>query len=384
MYKILVNKIVHKGRNCFSLSFPANAELNGIVKKLNGVRWSNTHKCWLADNSRENLKEIFRLFREIAAVEASGVFKYESNDLKQQVKRGEGKRPMELNREIKNELLKFKYWMRQKRYSDNTIETYLEGLKIFFRFHFQKPIHKINNDDIIRFNNEYIIKNNYSVSFQSQCINAIKLFYSTIQEKNLVIKDIVRPRKQYKLPNILSVGEVNAIINALKNIKHRCMIGLIYSAGLRRSELLNMEISDIDSKRMLIKIRAAKGAKDRYVPLSEKILGMLREYYKEYKPKIFLFEGQDGDEYSDRSLGLVLKKGLSLAAIKKEATLHTLRHSYATHLLEAGTDLRYIQELLGHKSSKTTEIYTHVSTKSIQNIKSPFDALKIDAKQKNN
>ena len=154
------------------------------------------------------------------------------------------------------------------------------------------------------------------------------------------------------------------------------MLSLIYACGLRRSELLNLKPSHIDSKRNVLIIEQAKGRKDRIVPLSEKIIDLLRDYYKVYRPQEWLFEGQEvGMKYSARSLQLVLKKCLKLAEIKKPVTLHWLRHSYATHLLENGTDLRYIQELLGHKSSKTTEIYTHVSTKSLQQIRSPFDYL---------
>lgn len=177
---------------------------------------------------------------------------------------------------------------------------------------------------------------------------------------------------------MLSKEEVKAILNAHKNIKHRMMLSLIYSCGLRRSELLNLKPNDIDSKRNLIMIKQSKGRKDRIVQLSEKILAMLRLYYQLERPKVWLFEGQQpGVQYSEKSLESVLKQALAKAKIKKPVSLHWLRHSYATHLLEAGTDLRFIQELLGHSSSKTTEIYTHVSTKSIQNIKSPFDDLEL-------
>ena len=154
------------------------------------------------------------------------------------------------------------------------------------------------------------------------------------------------------------------------------MLSLIYSCGLRRSELLNLKPADIDSKRGIVIIRQSKGKKDRIAPLSPKILEMLREYYIGYKPKTWLFEGQnENTKYDERSLSNVLKQALVKVKITKPVSLHWLRHSYATHLLESGTDLRYIQELLGHSSSKTTEIYTHVSTKSLQQIKSPFDDL---------
>lgn len=154
------------------------------------------------------------------------------------------------------------------------------------------------------------------------------------------------------------------------------MLSLIYACGLRRGELLNLKTTDIDSQRGMLKVYQGKGNKDRMIPISEKTIEMLRDYYKMYKPKKWLFEGQHaGQQYTETSLQNVFKKALKKAKINKTATLHWLRHSYATHLLESGTDLRYIQELLGHKSSKTTEIYTHVTTQSLQNIRSPFDDL---------
>jgi integrase/recombinase XerD len=178
------------------------------------------------------------------------------------------------------------------------------------------------------------------------------------------------------LPNVLSKEEVKGILESLQNTKHKAMLSLIYACGLRRGELLRIKPQDILSDRKLLHIKQSKSKKDRIVPLSDKLLEMLREYYKTYKPKVWLFEGQQaGEPYSEKSLESVLKQAVSKASINKPVTLHWLRHSYATHLLESGTDLRYIQELLGHNSSRTTEIYTHVSNKSIQQIKSPFDDL---------
>jgi integrase/recombinase XerD len=229
---------------------------------------------------------------------------------------------------------------------------------------------------IIQFNNEYIIGRSLSISYQNQFVNALKLFYLIIQNTNVIIENIARPRREYRLPNVLSKEEVKLILNTHRNLKHRTMLCLLYSCGLRSGELLNLQPIHIDSKRNIILIKQSKGKKDRIVPLSSKILKMLREYYRLYKPKTYLFEGQKiGEKYDSRSLQLVLKQAVKKTGIQKPVTLHWLRHSYATHLLESGTDLRYIQELLGHNSSKTTEIYTHVSTKNIQHIKSPFDDL---------
>jgi integrase/recombinase XerD len=266
--------------------------------------------------------------------------------------------------------------MRSRRYSESTIGTYTDALKIFLRFYSDKPISEITNNDVIAFNNDYILKNNFSSSFQNQVVNAIKLFFRTVEDKHIQPELIHRPKRKHTLPNVLSKEEVKLILEAPGNIKHKAMLSLIYSCGLRRSELLNLKLSHIDSKRGLVIIKQSKGRKDRVAPLSEKVLNLLRDYFKAYHPKFWLFEGQSGiGQYDERSLASVLRQALAKSKISKPVTLHWLRHSFATHLLENGTDLRYIQEILGHSRSTTTEIYTHVSNKSIQNIISPFDTL---------
>jgi len=266
--------------------------------------------------------------------------------------------------------------MRSRRYSDSTIKTYTESLETFLRYFVHKSINEITNEDLINFNNRYILANHFSSSYQNQIINAVKLFFKSIEDKKLQPELIHRPKREKLLPNVLSKEEIKQILNAPSNIKHKAMLSLIYSCGLRRSELLNLKLTDIDSKRGLIVIRQGKGKKDRIVPLSQKILEMLRNYYTAYKPKEWLFEGGDKkSRYNERSLQQVLKQSLEKTGINKPATLHWLRHSYATHLLENGTDLRYIQEILGHSRSTTTEIYTHVSNKSLLNVYSPFDNL---------
>jgi integrase/recombinase XerD len=275
-----------------------------------------------------------------------------------------------------SDIEKFKRWLQSKRYSENTIKTYIEALKVFIDFNDAKVLNEISNDDFILFNTEYILKRKLSSSYQNQVLNAIKLFFSIIKDKKLELEKLHRPRKEHKLPNVLTKEEVKQILEVHRNSKHKVMLSLIYSCGLRRSELLNLKPLDVDSKRGVLIIRQSKGMKDRIAPLSEKVVVMLRQYYIEFKPKVWLFEGQRaGEKYDERSLANVLKQALAKLKMKKPVSLHWLRHSYATHLLEAGTDLRYIQEILGHKSSRTSEIYTHVSTKSIQNIKSPFDDL---------
>jgi integrase/recombinase XerD len=273
-------------------------------------------------------------------------------------------------------LIAFKNYMNYRRYSENTIKTYSDALEVFFRFFQNKKLESLTIEDIIHFNNDYILRKNLSSSYQNQVINAVKLFYRNRFNKTMEVDFIQRPRREKRLPNVLSKEEVKSILEAPTNLKHRAMLSLIYACGLRRSELLNLTLSDILSNRNLLFIRQSKGKKDRVVPISNRLIDILREYYKAFKPKAWLFEGQfPNTKYSEKSLENVLKQSLTKTKISKKVSLHWLRHSYATHLLENGTDLRYIQELLGHSSSRTTEIYTHVSTLNLQQIRSPFDDL---------
>ena len=340
--------IKHNGTFRLAIIFEKNAELIARVKLIEGSRWSQSLAVWHIPDTEENRIRFKIPLHQQTVPSEEGILQIE----------------------------KFKQWLLSKRYSPSTIKTYSEALKSFLIFYREKPIAEITNEDVIIYNNEYILKNNLSASYQNQIVNAIKLFFQTIRETKMMVDKIHRPKRSKLLPNVLSKEEIKLILNAHNNLKHKMMLSLIYSCGLRRSELLNLKPIDIDSKRNIVLLKNAKGKKDRITPLSPIILEMLREYYIGYKPKIWLFEGQNaGDQYSEQSLQSVLKQALQKVGIKKPVTLHWLRHSYATHLLESGTDLRYIQELLGHSSSKTTEIYTHVSTKSLQQIKSPFDDL---------
>lgn len=261
----------------------------------------------------------------------------------------------------------------QKRYSLNTQKIYCNYFKDFVLYFKSENLENITTKQINAYILELIKAKNISSSQQNQRINAIKFFYEKILGKNKQYYDIYRPNQEKKLPKVLSKNEVKQLLNSCDNIKHRCILLLIYSAGLRRSELIDLKITDIDSSRMVININNAKGKKDRISLLSENALHLLRQYYKEYKPEKYLFEGTKGDKYSPTSIANILKNSAQKAGIHKRVTPHMLRHSFATHLLEQGTDLRYIQELLGHNSSKTTEIYTHVSKNAIDKIRNPAD-----------
>ena len=339
--------IRHKEQR-IAVYFEKNAALIIRIKAIEGARWSQSLQAWHLPATEGNLLR-FKLNQPL---------------------------PQTPSPEVIEQLISFKYYLKSKRYSENTIKTYSDALRSFLVFFYPKPAAELTNDDVIKYNNEFILANKFSASYQNQIVNSIKLYFNSIQNKAMIVDKIHRPRPEHKLPNVLSKEEVKAILNAPTNIKHKMMLSLIYSCGLRSGELIALKPSNIDSKRNIVLIQNSKGKKDRIVPLSSKILELLREYYLAYKPVLYLFEGQKPENpYDARSLQQVLKQALAKTGIKKAVTLHWLRHSYATHLLESGTDLRYIQELLGHNSSKTTEIYTHVSTKSIQQIKSPFDDL---------
>jgi integrase/recombinase XerD len=372
MEKIYIKK--SENTNEIKVWHTFNEQLYMKMRNLEGAKWNHIDKTWILPKNPTTLPQIFNTFRGIAWIDLS-----EWKTAKKEIKPRTNQRKMELaplSEDRILELSSFKKHLLSRRYSDNTIKTYSDALTLFLRYFHDKAIEEIDNEDLINFNNEYILKQNLSSSFQNQIVNSIKLFFSARKGKKLDPDLVHRPRRAKTLPNVLSKEEVKVILDAHNNLKHKVMLSLIYSCGLRCGELLTLEPQHIDSKRNIVLIKNSKGKKDRIVPLSPKILEMLRDYYKLHKPKNYLFEGQiAGMPYDKRSLQLVLKQSLKKAGISKPVTLHWLRHSYATHLLENGTDLRYIQELLGHSSSKTTEIYTHVSTKSIQQIKSPFDDL---------
>jgi site-specific recombinase XerD len=264
-----------------------------------------------------------------------------------------------------------------KNYSPNTIRTYKSMLQEFLEYYKKLDPAKITEEQIRDYLLFLLDERKISISYQNQSINAIKFYYEQILGRPVRTYYIQRPKKEKILPNVLSEQEVLQILNNTDNLKHKTILSLIYSAGLRRGELINLKIKDIDSQRMYVIIRQGKGRKDRYSILSEKVLELLRRYVKQYKPVIWLFEGQFGGQYGASSIQHILKDAVAASKIRKRVTVHTLRHCFATHLLERGTDIRYIQELLGHQSSKTTEIYTHITQRGLGKIKSPLDSFDI-------
>lgn len=274
-------------------------------------------------------------------------------------------------------LVKFKHHLTLKNFSESTIRAYQNGLHILLNY-----IHKNNLDNITPSILEsfffYCKKEaGYSYSMMKQLLASVKFLYEEVLKEPVDFNFNIKMKKPSTIPEVLSVEEVQRFLNSFSNLKHKSIFTLCYSAGLRLSEILNLKISDIDSERMQIRIHQAKGKKDRYSVLASSVLKLLREYVKDYQPKEFLFEGQNGGKYSASSIQNLMRKHRKLAKIRKKATPHTLRHSFATHLLDNGTDIRFIQELLGHKHISTTQIYTHVSSRSLKEVKSPIENLNI-------
>jgi integrase/recombinase XerD len=384
---IIPESIEHNGEPRIKLTFDINSPHSEIIKSINGRLWSKTLKAWHIPRDKALLEEMVQLINEHKTADeidtaylttinpGSSLENYAGVDTIKIIPDTPGQTDEQKNY-IKVHCLRFKDFLQAQRYSENTIRSYTEGLKIFLVKMLPLQVDEITDNDTIHFFKSYTYEKNLSIGWQRLIINAVKLFYKTIEHKKFNIENLVRPHKDKLLPNVLSKTDVENILKATKNEKHRVMLALTYSCGLRRGEVLRLLPSNIDSDRKMLFIKAAKGRKDRMVPLPEKIIEMLRAYYKNYRPKKLLFEGQqEGKPYSERSFNLVFKKSCSLAKIKRPATLHWLRHSFATHHLEKGTDLRYIQELLGHNSSRTTEIYTHVSAKKLNELRSPFEDL---------
>jgi len=276
----------------------------------------------------------------------------------------------------KDELLDtFIKTLRLKNYSPQTEKSYLHHLLLFLDYIKNEKVTEITSSVLLNYFIYLKEQKLFSYSSMKQALASIRFLYLDVLKKEIDFNFFVKMKKPNSLPNILTPDEVRKIIDSMNNLKHKAIISTIYACGLRVSEAINLEISDIDSSAMRLKIINAKGMNDRYVMLSGKLLDLLQAYFKQYKPQKFLFTGQTGGRYSARSIQEIFKLAVGKAGIKKRVTVHSLRHSFASHLLENGTDIRFIQDLLGHKNLSTTQIYTHINPVSVNKIKSPFDNL---------
>ncbi len=365
---ITLKHLLIQNQKMIGLQFYPDKVIQALVKELPNPKWSKTYAMVYIKNTRKNLDIIFETFRGIAWINSNSFFKEKTirNNTPIDINWYRNRVKTTSYNYVPEEYLKK---LELKRYALNTCKTYISQFENFINQYPDRPIVELSEQEIRNYLQQ-LIQQKKSNSYINQAINSIKFYYEVVMGMPNRFYSIERPRKEQKLPNILAKEDILKMINLTKNLKHKCIISLLYSSGLRRSELLDLKIADIDSNSMLIKVRQAKGNRDRYTVLNEAVLNTLRAYYKIYKPKLYLFEAiKPEKKYSPTSVFKVVNQAAKKAKINQSVHPHMLRHSFATHLLEEGIDLRYIQVLLGHNSSKTTEIYTHVAIKKFKNIK---------------
>lgn len=392
-------KLHHRGIDCIGVRLSREDSRNEQIRKIPGIRWSQTNKCWYGEYSAVLKNSLALLFGEDEAaavclqqsgsqIEEKAAAKIERGNrqideassaiesvILQQVDEG-AKDKVGLNASVLEAVEKFKEHMQVIRYAENSIQNYTSAVMEFLKFFADEDWENLDAGDMQRFQKERIIDRNLSYSYQNTMINAIKKFYEVNTGEPVDPDFIKRPRKGHPLPNIMSLEQVAKLLKVLKNQKHRMMLSIGYACGLRSGEVVKLKPENILSDQGMLAVLKGKGNKDRMVPISANLISQLRDYFKIYRPKVWLFEGEkEGKQYSQRSLQMVFKKAVELSGLPKKHKFHDLRHSYATHMMDAGTNQHVIQKVLGHKNIKTTEIYTHVSKTLLQKIYNPFDNL---------
>jgi integrase/recombinase XerD len=371
--QVSLKNLYHREQHCIGIYFPYQEDVIAITKTIAGVKFSRTHRCWYLPEEENTFDLIVNLFRANHVwVDYSGFHKR----IQQKEKQPPVPNPLTVARDQARKQVDA--LLKLKGYSENTVTVYNDQFKLFLDFFPDSQPEDLEGQEIEGYLLYLIEKRKLSKSTQNQAINAIKFYFEHVLKQERKVYYLERPFKEKKLPSVLSQEEVMAVIEAPDNLKHRLMLMLIYSAGLRRSELLNLKVQDIDIHRCAVRIRGGKGKKDRQSILAKSLTPMIMEYLESYKPVYWLFSGADGSRYSASSLQKVLKAAVKKCGIKRDVTLHTLRHSFATHLLESGTSTRYIQVLLGHESPKTTEIYAHVTRFGMDKLRSPLDQININ------
>lgn len=354
----------HREKDVVMVKFEYDNELIRTIKSIGRAKWSQSNKSWYFFKTDFELQIIINAFKGKAFVDTSAIINMQNRQLTH----------AHIKQRIKIPSLYYDI-LDQKRYSDSTKATYTNYFEDYIRYFQGRSIDSITIEEI----NGYILKlireQNISSSQQNQRINSIKFYYEKVLGREKLYINIIRPRRVKSLPKVITEAEVSKMIEAAASFKNKVIIALIYSAGLRRAELLNLRKEDIIFGKKMIFIRGGKGNRDRTTILSKYAVEIYKVYLERYKPNYWVLEGPNRRKYSATSVGNIVKSTAKIANISIVVTPHILRHSFATHLLEQGVDLRYIQELLGHSSSTTTEIYTHISQRSLANIKSPLDRI---------
>jgi len=367
MEQVRLFPLNHNSALQIGIAFKFDKELKAHLKLLEDLTWSRTHSCFYVPFTQKNKAELYRHLKKVdCEMDYSSLQSYKLDTSKPpEIKKFSHSDYLELMNE-------FESYLNGNRYSQSTIDTYCHFVSKLLKF-LNKPVSEFTNRDVELFVEKEIAEPGYSISTHRQCISALKHFADLHEQSQIDSDKLKRPDKSKYLPIVLSKEEVIDLLRATRNLKHRAVLALIYSSGLRVGELLSLQLKDIDVDRKQILIKNGKGRKDRYVMLAESFIPLLFNYLGRYTPEKFFVEGQDGEVYSSSSIRMFLKIACRRAKIQKKITPHTLRHSYATHMLENGIDLRYIQELLGHSRPETTMIYTHVTQRDLMKIRSPLD-----------
>lgn len=374
---VTLKPLQHKNKNQIAIGFTFNETTKQYIKKFHGVTWSNSNKTFYVAHSDTTLHELYTYLQKGGYYTDYSALKF----IKKATVASTSKiKPpdkvilyQELPLHFKILLKEYVDYLHGLRLSESTISSY--GYFILRYLHLHKSTEKVdwNVKNIQFFMEQVIAKEHYSISSHRQCVSAIKHFTAFCNLDDFDASHFKRPKKSSYLPVVLAKESIINLLQVTKNLKHRAIIGLLYSGGLRIGELINLKLTDLDIERSQIHIKQGKGRKDRVVVMSEVIKPLLLNYIYTYKPAHYVIEGRDGGKYSASSIRAFLKESCKLAGIHKTVTPHTLRHCYATHMLENGIDLRYIQELLGHVRPETTMIYTHVAKKDLMQIRNPLD-----------
>jgi len=403
---VTLHPLVHRNHECIGIYFSNINELNAVVRRLPQIKWSRTHTCWYVPLNKEHYTIITAALKGIAEINNRTLYVYLCNkkkELQSQIKitaspgsntanlksLQPAKKIIPVNNlyggfiSPSNEhvLPALEQMLRLKAYSNSTIKTYTGEMSRLLVLLKNKSADTLTAADIKRYLLYCYQKLRLTENTLHSRMNALKFYYEQVLGNEKIFWEIPRPKKQIQNPRFFNQDEITQIIKQTANLKHKTMLMLAYSTGMRVSEVTHLKVWQIDSKRMQIIVQQAKGKKDRITTLSPVLLVMLREYFKEYKPKTngYLFYGQHPDEpYSTRSLQVVLQSAKQRAGILKPGSVHALRHSFATHLLDKGTDVTMIMKLLGHNDIKTTLRYLHVTNRDVLQIISPLDNLDLE------
>lgn len=376
---VSVYRRFHRGAIRLFLHFGFDAEMKRLVKSDLNARWSQTHKGWYVDDSPEMRKAIIAVCKGRAWYDMREINKHLDPDAADLVNRkrtdlAKSKRSASLgvNQEDYDRYIRL---LKAQGKSRSTIETYGRMVRGLAQYYDKQLIRRLTQDQLYTYLSEEVVDKGLSNSYHRQLIGALKHFFRDREEELEIdiVADLVYPDKHKQLPKVISEEDVIRILRVTRNPKHRLAFALLYSCGLRISELINLKLNEIDVERRTVFVRRSKGFKDRVVMLAESVVPLLNSYISAYRPVEYLLNGQGKLKYSAESVRKSLHNARKEAGVERNVTPHILRHSFATHLLEQGTDMRYIQELLGHNKPETTMVYTYVANDRLKAVSSPLD-----------